>query len=403
VRNPVPAVSHVQALTETYLPQLRPAQQRGLAEWVGGVLDAQSGCEHAILTALDPLGGETHARRARLREFLCDGADRAAPCATTLEVDACFAPLLAWVLAWWVGTTLPLAIDATTVRDRQVVLSISVLYRSSAIPVAWVVLPHRGKGAWLPHLERLLQLLAPAVPPSLRVLVMIDRGLWSPRLWRQITQNGWHPLMRIRPDATFAPTGEHRQQGRALLPGPGWCWVGEGVAYKHKPARLASTLVVVWGHDQRDPWLLLTDLPPEAVEGSWYGLRVWIELGFRALKSFGWHWERSRRTDPTRIARHWLVLAIATLLTLAVGTRLEDAAQQGLPPGRLRRPRVTTPAVPRVRQRSLFARGRAWVHRLVVRGRRWWRTLWLWPEALPGLPADLKIIRHLTPHGGVSA
>jgi hypothetical protein len=403
VRNPVPAVSPVQALTETYLPQLRPAQQRGLAEWVSGVLDAQSGCEQAILTTLDPLGGDTHARRARLREFLCDGADRAAPCATQLEVDACVAPLLAWVLAWWVGTTLPLAIDATTVRDRQLVLSISVLYRGSAIPVAWAVLPHRGKGAWLPHLERLLALLAPVVPATMTVLVMTDRGLWSPRLWRQITQNGWHPLMRIRPDATFAPLGARRQRARALVPGAGWYWVGEGVASKHKPARLASTLVVVWAHGQRAPWLLLTDLPPEAVEGSWYGLRVWIELGFRALKSFGWHWERSRRTDPTRIARHWLVLAIATLLTLAVGTRLEDAAQQGLPPGCLRRPRATTPAVPRVRQRSLFARGRAWVHRLVARGHRWWRTLWLWPEALPGLPADLKIIRHLTPHGGVSA
>lgn len=42
--SPRPAVSHVQSLTETYLSDLRPAQQRGLAEWVAGVLDAQSGC-----------------------------------------------------------------------------------------------------------------------------------------------------------------------------------------------------------------------------------------------------------------------------------------------------------------------------------------------------------------------
>jgi hypothetical protein len=40
---------------------------------------------------------------------------------------------------------------------------------------------------------------------------------------------------------------------------------------------------------------------------------MWIEFGFRALKGLGWRWERTRRTDPDRVARHWLVLAVATL------------------------------------------------------------------------------------------
>ena len=399
--HPVPAVSHVQQVTETFLPHLRPAQQRGLAEWVAGALAAQSGCEQAILTRLETLGLPAHATRARLREFLCDGTERAAPCATSLEVEACFAPLLGWVLAWWTGETLPLAIDATSLRDRHVVLSISVLYRGSAIPVAWVVLPHRGKGEWLPHLERLLARLAPVVPPTMTVLVMTDRGLWSPRLWRQITANGWHPLMRIRPDATFAPTGQRRHRAHELVPGAGYCWVGEGVASKERAKRLAATLVVVWGTGQQAPWLLLTDLPPDAVEGRWYGLRTWIELGFRALKSFGWHWDQTRRTDANRIARHWLVLAVATLLDLAVGTRLEDAAQRSLPPGRLRRPR--TPPPPHARRRSVFARGLDWLHTLVLRGRRWWRALWLLPERLPALPDDLTILCHGAPPGGAHA
>jgi hypothetical protein len=384
----------VQELTGTFLPQLRPAERSGLALWVVSLLVAQSCCERTILTAMAPLGYAAHALRARLREFLCDGGDRAAPCATSVAVEGCFAPLLGWVLAWWGGPLLPLAIDATTLRGRVVILAISVLYRGTAIPVAWAVLPHRGKGVWLPELERLLGLLAPAVPPTMTVLVLTDRGLWSPRLWRQITGQGWHPLMRIRPDATFAPAGQHRQPARGLVPGPGWCWIGAGVAYKEKAKQLRATLLVVWGTGQHEPWLLLTDLPPEEVGVSWYGLRVWIELGFRALKSMGWHWERTRRTDPERIARHWLVLAVATLLDVAAGTRLEEADWRGLPPGRLRRPRTPAPARPR--RVSVFARGLAWLHLHVLRGRRWW-TLWLLPEVLPASPPDLILLRHVAP------
>ncbi|HEU5430865.1 MAG TPA: hypothetical protein VFU81_04330 [Thermomicrobiales bacterium] len=94
-------------------------------------------------------------------------------------------------------------------------------------------------------MERLLALLAPAVPSAMTVVVMTDRGLWSPRLWRSIQANGWHPLMRIRPDATFAPIGQRRQRAHEPMPSPGWCWVGAGVADKHRAKRVASTLVVV--------------------------------------------------------------------------------------------------------------------------------------------------------------
>ena len=200
--NPVPAESHVQALTEQFLPQLRPAQQRGLALWVAGMLEAKIGREAAILSVLEPLGAPVHALRDHLREWLYDGGDRAAPCGISLEVATCFAALLAWVVRWWVGDTLPLAIAATRLRERQV------------------------------------------------------------------------------------------------------------------------------------------------------------------------------------------VLAIGTLLSLAVGTRLEDAAQRGIPPGLLRRPRTRTPPPAHPRQRSLF-----------TRGRRCWRAWW-WPEALPALPADLTVIRHVATPGG---
>ena len=90
---------------------------------------------------------------------------------------------------------------------------------------------------------------------------------------------------------------------------------------------------MVWYAGQEEPWIILTDLAPDKVGPSWYALRFWIELGFKAIKSLGWKWDKTRRTDPTRVSRHWLVLSVATLLALAYGTRVEDAHDRSSRPG----------------------------------------------------------------------
>jgi Transposase DDE domain len=400
VRVPAPCYP-VAAEVAEHLPHLRPAQRSGLALWVLGAIVAGSACQSAVVTALEPLGYARHATRQRLREWTLPGRQRVAPCAPTLEVEACFVGLLRWVLAWWSSETLPLAIDATSLGGRWVVLSVSVLYRGCAIPVAWHVKPGPGRGPWIAPLQALLEQLAPAVPAGMTVLVLTDRGLWSPRLWRAIRAQGWHPLMRVRPDATFAPLGLPRRPARPLVPGAGHAWVGAGTAFKHRDVRRQGTLVVVWEAEQAEPWIVLTDLAPAAVGVVWYGLRVWIELGFRAVKSLGWQWERTRRTHADRVARHWLVLAVATLMTLAYGTRVEDAAEAGVAPAHLRRPRPG-PAAADPRSSSVFSRGLAWLRVRLIRGQRRWR-LWLRPTALPDPAPGLVILHHQPPPEALAA
>ena len=274
-----------QAIT-THFPHLRPAQQRGLAWWVYGTILAQSVCQQAVVTALLTYGA-WHAVRQRLREWLYDGADKAAPCHTQLDVSCCFAPLLRWVITWWQGEALALALDATAHGERVVALVRSVLYRGCAIPVAWHILPANQPGAWLPPILALVQQLQPAVPPTRRVLLLADRGLWSPRLWQQLRQVGWHPVIRLQNTSSFQPCGQARRPARTLVPGPGYAWVGSGVAFKDRLKRQHGTLVVVWGIGHVAPWVLFTDVAPQQIGVCWYGLRVWIELGCRALKGVG--------------------------------------------------------------------------------------------------------------------
>lgn len=220
---------------EQHLPALDPVQRRGLALWLWGTITAGSACQSAVTSALLPCFDSEHAVRQSLREWLYDGTDRAHQVERQLAVEGCFGELLGWVVDWWQGKQLPLAIDATLLRNRVAVLSVSVLYRGGAIPVAWKVLPANQEGAWVPEIVTLLERLAGAVPRDFTGLVLSDRGLWSPRIWQQIRANGWHPLMRIRTDATFAPLGRAWGAARTVVDGPNQAWVGKGTAFRHAP------------------------------------------------------------------------------------------------------------------------------------------------------------------------
>ncbi|MCH9009390.1 MAG: hypothetical protein IIC21_02035 [Chloroflexi bacterium] len=125
---------------EQRFPDLRTSQLRGLTLWVYGTLMAKSSCQSAVIGGLSALA-TFHTLRQYLREFLLDGRDKAAPCEVQLDVTACFAPLVRWVLSLWHSQHLALAIDATTHGDRVTALVVSVLYRGSAIPIAWAILP----------------------------------------------------------------------------------------------------------------------------------------------------------------------------------------------------------------------------------------------------------------------
>src|SRR3954449_12844379 len=386
---PPPLPPMERALAER-LPHLRPPQRRGLALWVLGAVLAQSACQAAVLAALLPWA-PYHALRQRLREWLLDGTDKASPCAAQVDVERCFAPLLRWVLAWWQGRELALAVDATAHRDDVVALVVSVLYRGSAVPVAWAVLPGNAPGAWMGPVLGLLRRLRPAVPPGWTVLVLADRGLWSPRLWKRARAPGCPPLLRIQRRTTVTPDGRERCPAGALVR-PGEAWVGRGRLGRPKGQRLTVTLVAAWTTAQEEPWVVVTDPPPDRVGVGWCALRAWVELGFRALKGVGWQWQRSRRTDPAQVARHWLVLAVASLTALAHGTRVEDARERGLPPARLRAPPASR-ARGRPRRLPLFRLGLQWLRHPLARGRLW-RRLWLAPEPWPQPPPDLAITIH---------
>lgn len=310
------------------LPQLSVSQARVLAWWSFGIAITGSCGRYTVATFLALLCQEKVSNvEQRLYEWCLDAKDKSGKKRQEVALTTCQVALLAWIVRLWVGKQLALALDATSLGARFVVLTVSVVYRGCGLPVAWVVLPAGTKGAWRKEWLRLLRLIHPAIPADWLVIVLADRGLYAGWLYRRIVRLHWHPFLRINNGAKFRPTGCARWYGlKELVGAVGHEWQGSGSCFKDPTARIDCTLLAWWGEGYSDPWFVLTDLAPTASTVTWYGLRTWCEQGFKCTKRGGWQWQLTQMQHPTRAARLWLALAVAMLWTVSVGTDLECGA-----------------------------------------------------------------------------
>ena len=312
----------------SHLNNLSKPQARMLALWSFAAVIVQSASltlNSLLLAGL--LDQKVNTLRQRLKEFYKESPAKKGAKRRHIEVKDCFAPLMSWVLQLWPSTQLTLALDPTLCRDRFACLCVSLVYEGGSIPVAWKILPANTTGAWVPHWHSLLNALRAAIPPGTQVIVLSDRGLFSRMVFAQICALGFHPMMRVNKLGTWQPLGDpHWYYFQRILTRPGHYYCAQGQAFKTKNRQLSCTLIVVWQQGYDEPWYLVSNLDPEQCEGAWYGLRCWIEHGFRCIKSFGMHWERSRITDSERLERLWLVYALALLWTQAIAGAIEANA-----------------------------------------------------------------------------
>lgn len=345
------------------LPRLSGSEGRVLALYSFGMVLAQSCGISTIAVLLGLLlERQENSVRQQLREFTYESQAKRGSKRKSVVVEEHFGDLLGWVLSWWASEEkqLALALDATSFKDIFTVLVVSVVYRGCAIPVAWRVLEANKPGEWRTHWERLLDLLHARVPAPWTVLVLTDRGLYAKWLYTHIVKLGWHPFMRINQQGLFRPTQQTQFRPLAgLVSAVTPQWSGQVLCFKTPEAQLSCTLLAHFDPVYTDPWLILTDVPPHIADIAWYGMRSWIEAGFKDIKRGGWGWHQTKMTDPARVERLWLVIAVATLWVLSVG----GYAEADLPPSSL--PclppffsyRLRPKAASRPRLLSAFARG----------------------------------------------
>jgi hypothetical protein len=192
------------------------------------------------------------------------------------------------------------------------------------------------------------------------VLVLADRGLYAAWLFEAIMANGWHPLLRVNGTMHFCPRGsETFGKIAAVVPEAGGAWKGSG-AWSEGGKRLLGTLAVQWEKGYEEAIAVVTDLPPEQVQASWYQMRFWIETEYKDGKRGWFHWEQSKMIHPQRASRLWLLLSLALQKAILLGIALEVGEQTEVARRRaaLERPGTETcQKRPRGREQSVLLRG----------------------------------------------
>ena len=280
---PPPVYTLLHAWYGRTLPALSPTPRRWLAKLVCAVLEDGACTQPALATALARLGLTTahnESQQVTIRRWLSD---------PRVTYATAYAPLVRQLLAPWSGRILTLIIDATPLKDRLVRLQVSLADHGRAVPLSWRVYATRGLPvgtSWHDLFQHLLAETQAVLPPNRQVLVLLDRGFVSPRVWDAVRAQGWHPVLRAQRTVRVRTAAGHVQAvGDLLQERPGLA-IAIGAVFK-KGGWRAATVTAVRRDGMVEAWLLLSDLPPGPQRALEYAVRMHIEASFRDDKSQG--------------------------------------------------------------------------------------------------------------------
>jgi hypothetical protein len=373
VEHPLYQELHAQIKLATADSGLRQSSVTRLTLLVSGLLEAEAAVPRRIAHALDRLGltraQEVDSIMRRLRRCWRD---------RSLTAARCYHPVVRQVLAGseiaHSAEPLILIVDESSHTDRVHLLRVSLAYRGGSLPLAWAVWPQNQPlepGAYGQWIAQVLAEAATLLPAGVDVIVLADRAYGVPSFIDRVAALGWHWIVRVTTTGSLRFQDRHGDEHELAalvarqLPAAGQRWRTRGRLFKGAGWRVAG-VVAHWANGQREPLVVLTDLPPRWGVLDVYDQRFWIEPGFRGDKTAGWHWETCQMSALDHHGVVLVAMAWATLLALCLGaevaeTRLARAAQ---------RP-VKAPTAPRPKRweharDSLFSLGRQEIQRRLL-------------------------------------
>jgi hypothetical protein len=302
---------------QSLLGDLHTYQVNALAAFSFAAARAR-GCHLSRLASHVPTTAQPHSTRRRLLRLLGNGK---------LNVQHACLHMAVWLKRWNAPSArLLLLLDETPLRNDLRVLKTGVCYKRRALPLLWSCYPLSNRGEEMPEtvqkvLERTHQLIQ-LYAPCAQVILMADRGLCWPQIITFCQKQGWNYILRAQSQTRLKGQDGQVQSLGTLTQEPGQAWCGRAQVFR-KAGWIECNVVACWPRGAKEAWLLVTSLPPSLQVCRWYARRVWQEQSFRDEKSHGFCWHESHVQKPERVNRLLLILALAQLWLMMLGTQAQ--------------------------------------------------------------------------------
>jgi hypothetical protein len=244
-----------------------------------------------------------------------------------VDIAKFFKPFVLAMQASLGHRTAYLLIDCTQAGPKCRTLFIGLAYHGTVLPLVWkTVRGNKGHVTGELH-QALLKEVYPYFQHHQQVIVLGDAEFSNEHVIRWLQQVGWDFVLRFRGRYLLQTPGEDTWQSvkdrcaeQNFQPGDILRWADVLFTQAHQFPHLHIT--AQWDTGEDEPVYLVSSLPASHFPEQLYDKRYWVETLFGNHKSRGFQLARTHMTDPQHIDRLILVLAIATCMTLGLGTHL---------------------------------------------------------------------------------
>lgn len=220
---------------------------------------------------------------------------------------------------------LTLVMDRTDWKLGQKPLNILMLgfiWQGIAIPLVWEVLRKSGNSSMTERKALMDKLLG--IAPGLRVgAFLADREFIGADWLAYLREKGMPRCIRIRSNFRTGLRVKGTSKGTSAETFFQHLGVGQEQTLKRRKRINGELLYLVGLRLENDLLIIATDLKPQSGLHT-YGLRWGIETLFGCLKSRGFNLEQTHVTDPDKLSRLLILLAIAVLWAFSAGLWLHQ-------------------------------------------------------------------------------
>jgi hypothetical protein len=142
-----------------------------------------------------PDQSEAKAREVRFRRWLQN---------PKLDAQSWYTPFITGALTDWKKSTVHIALDATRVNNRLVIVRTALIYRQRAVPLAWRVFQRQSVMLAFEHYAPVLRYTATLLPPDATVILLGDRGFRDIQLMQLARELKWHFRLRLAENEYFS-------------------------------------------------------------------------------------------------------------------------------------------------------------------------------------------------------